>query len=75
MTDDEHHVDGNAVGGMLIDAFGRDMTAAVGTCADCGAINPLGAVLAYTDAPGDVLRCPGCGAVLLVAVHVRAGYR
>jgi hypothetical protein len=75
MTHDEHHVDGNAVGGMLIDVFGREMTAAVGTCAGCGTVNPLGAVLAYTDAPGDVLRCPGCGAVLLVAVHTRAGYR
>jgi Family of unknown function (DUF6510) len=75
MSHDEHHVDGNAVGGRLIDVFGRDMTATVGTCADCGAVNALGAVLAYTEAPGDVLRCPGCDAVLLVAVHVRAGYR
>ncbi len=75
MTHAEHHVDGNAVGGMLIEVFGRDMTAAVGTCADCGTVNPLGAVLAYIDAPGDVLRCPGCGAVLLVAVQMRAGYR
>jgi Family of unknown function (DUF6510) len=75
MTQDERHVDGNATGGVLIDVFGRDMTAAVGTCSDCGAANALGAVLAYTNAPGDVLVCPGCGAVLLVAVHLRAGYR
>jgi Family of unknown function (DUF6510) len=75
MTHDDRHVDGNAVGGVLMDVFGREMTTAVGTCASCGAVNPLGAVIAYTHAPGDVLACPGCGAVLLVAVHLRQGYR
>jgi hypothetical protein len=75
MTHDERHVDGNAVGGVLMDVFGREMTAAVGTCGGCGAVNALGAVIAYTHAPGDVLACPDCGAVLLVAVHLRGGYR
>ena len=63
MSDDDGHVDGNAVGGVLMDVFGREMTAAVGTCGGCG------------HAPGDVLACPDCGAVLLVAVHLRGGYR
>lgn len=75
MTHDERHVDGNAVGGVLMNVFGREMTAAIGTCAGCGAVNALGAAIAYTHAPGDVLACPGCGAVLLVAVHLREGYR
>jgi Family of unknown function (DUF6510) len=74
MTDDDH-LDGNAVGGVLIDVFGREMTAARGTCRACGAVNALGAAIAYTSAPGDVLTCPACGAVLLVAVHLRRGYR
>jgi len=72
---DEHHVDGNALGAVLIDVFGRDMTAAAGTCGGCGTVAALGAAIAYRSAPGDVLRCPGCGTVLLVAVHMRAGYR
>jgi hypothetical protein len=75
MSDDDRHVDGNAVGAVLMDVFGREMTAAVGTCGGCGAVNALGAVIAYTHAPGDVLACPSCGAILLVTVHLREGYR
>ena len=29
-------VDGNAIGGLLIEVFGTEMTTAVGTCARCG---------------------------------------
>jgi len=74
MTDDRH-LDGNALGGMLEEVFGREMTAAVGTCSACGSVNALGAVIAYTRAPGDVLRCPGCGIVLMVFVRRPGGYR
>ena len=66
----ESHVDGNALGGLLIEAFGREMTSARERCAACGSIRELGALLAYTRAPGDVLRCPDCGSVLLVAVRI-----
>ena len=52
---DDRHLDGNAVGGLLIEVFGREMTSARGCCDGCGAINPLGAVLAFTEAPGVVL--------------------
>jgi Family of unknown function (DUF6510) len=69
------HVDGNAVGGLMIDVFGREMTDARGSCAECGATNPLGALIAYTRAPGDVLRCPACGTVMLVAVALPASVR
>jgi len=74
MTSDAH-VDGNALGGVLIDVFGREMTDARGCCAGCGAVNALGALIAYTRAPGDVLRCPACGAVVLVTVAMPAGLR
>jgi DNA-directed RNA polymerase subunit RPC12/RpoP len=74
MTGDDH-LDGNAVGGMLIEAFGREMTDARGCCAHCGAINQLGALIAYTRGPGDVLRCPNCGVVVLVAVRLPQGVR
>ena len=35
MTDDAH-VDGNALGGMLMEVFGREMTDTHGSCASCG---------------------------------------
>ena len=66
MTTD-NHVDGNAIGGLLIEVFGREMTDARGCCAGCGAINAVGALVVYRSGPGDVVRCPGCGTVLIVA--------
>lgn len=67
MTEDSH-VDGNALGGLLHDIFGREMTDQIGCCSQCGAVGPLGALLVYRQGPGDVLRCNGCGTVLVVAV-------
>jgi hypothetical protein len=75
MTEFHRHLDGNALGGMLEEVFGREMTAAAGTCSACGSVNALGAAIAYTQAPGEVLRCPGCGIVLMVFVHRPDGYR
>ena len=71
----EDHVDGNAVGSLLIDAFGREMTDTRGCCAGCGAIDHVGAFIASTRAPGQVLRCPACGAVMLVIVALPTGLR
>ena len=34
-------VDGNAIGGLLIDVFGTEMTAALSTCAGCGSSGPV----------------------------------
>jgi len=61
------HLDGNAVAGLLNEIFGRDITADVGTCAGCGAREPVGAIHAYRSA-GITLRCPHCGAVVLRVV-------
>jgi uncharacterized protein DUF6510 len=66
MTSDAH-VDGNALGGLLIEVFGREMTDALGCCVSCGAVNEVGALFVYRSGPGDVVRCPGCTSVLLVA--------
>jgi hypothetical protein len=74
MTDDAH-VDGNALGGLMRDVFGREMTDARLCCGECGSVTALGALVAYTRAPGDVLRCPACAAVMLVAVSLPAGVR
>ena len=67
---DATHVDGNALGGLLIEVFGREMTDADGCCASCGTVNPLGAMPVYRSA-GDVMRCPSCGNVTIVTVVVR----
>jgi hypothetical protein len=56
------HLDGNAVAGLLVEAFGSDMTLAMRDCTRCGDHSPIGSHRAYVSA-GVVLRCPGCGMV------------
>jgi hypothetical protein len=58
-------LDGNALAGPLRELFAVELTAAVGTCAGCGRTGPLAEDPLYADAPGLVLRCRGCEAVLL----------
>lgn len=67
---DETHVDGNALGGLLQDVFGREMTDAHGCCASCDTVNVVGTMPVYRGA-GDVVRCPACGNVVIVAVSIR----
>ena len=54
---DELMLDGNAVAGLLQEVFAADMTTAIGSCAVCGATEPVGAIRVYRGA-GIVLRCP-----------------
>jgi hypothetical protein len=67
-------LDGNAIGGMLEDIFGDDMTTAVATCAACGRGGPLAETTVYLRAPGVVVRCRYCEAVLGVVVERRSTY-
>jgi hypothetical protein len=62
-------LDGNAIGGLLHDVFGTEMTTAIGTCAACGAVGPMAEKVVYLRAPGIVVRCRNCGAVLIVVVR------
>jgi hypothetical protein len=62
-------LDGNAVAGVLQEIFGLEMTTNVGECANCGNVSELGGLMAYTQAPGAVLRCPACEAVVLTIVQ------
>ena len=64
------HVDGNAIGGLLTEVFGREATDATGRCRECGAENYIGALHVYR-AAGIVVRCPSCQAVLLRVVEAR----
>ena len=52
-------LDGNAIAGLLQEVFAPEMTTAIGTCAACGATEPVGAIHVYRGA-GIVLRCPHC---------------
>jgi uncharacterized Zn finger protein len=61
-------LDGNAIGDMLIDVFGTDMTTASSTCGTCGAIRPVAELTVYMRAPGTVVRCRTCGSVLMVFI-------
>jgi Family of unknown function (DUF6510) len=61
-------VDGNAIGGLLIDVFGAEMTAAGSICGTCGATRPVAELVVYRQAPGTVVRCRTCSSVLMVFV-------
>ena len=64
-------VDGNAIGGLLIEVFGTEMTTAVGTCAQCGAVGQVAELAVYRPGLGTVVRCRSCDSVLMVFVQIR----
>jgi Family of unknown function (DUF6510) len=67
---DDQRLDGNAVAGALTEVFAGDATILLETCADCGTTTMLAEVHVYVDAPGTVLRCPGCEAVVMRVVRL-----
>jgi Family of unknown function (DUF6510) len=66
---DDSVLDGNAIGGLLIEVFGTEMTAAVGTCGSCGTAGQVAEMVVFRTAIGTVARCPACGNVLMVFVR------
>ncbi len=62
-------LDGNAIGGLLLDVFGAELTTATGVCSYCGAVRPLAELVVYNRAPGTVVRCRTCSSVLMVFVR------
>jgi hypothetical protein len=58
-------LDANAAAGIFQEIFGADLTAEPCECAHCGAEGQMGTLLAFTHAPGIVLRCPACEGVVL----------
>jgi hypothetical protein len=71
--DAELRLDGNAAAGLLSEIFATEMTTATGTCAACGATNVFATAQLYMQAPGAVLRCPSCTAVLMCVVRMPDG--
>jgi hypothetical protein len=64
-------LDGNALAGELFELFGVEMTIATGVCAGCGAVEQVARLDVYVEAPGTVVRCPHCDAVLMRIVRAR----
>jgi len=62
-------VDGNAIGGLLIEIFGTDVTGSIGVCGSCGAEDYVATLEVYMRAPGVVGRCKTCGAVMIRIVR------
>jgi len=67
-------LDGNAIGGELFAAFGREMTTVIGTCTSCGATSAIAELPVYLSGPGTVARCPGCASVAIVLVRGSARF-
>ena len=69
---DALRLDGNAAAGILSEVFVPDLTTARVTCANCGTIRALGALLVYSHGMGTVIRCPNCDAVVLRVARPRS---
>ena len=67
MSEDARWLDGNALGGLLQELFGAEMTGAPRRCQSCGTERPVAAHRLYLGA-GTVLRCPACDQIALVVV-------
>ncbi len=67
---DDSAVDGNAIGGLLMEVFGAEMTAATGTCAACGSSAQVAELAVYRPRLGTVVRCRTCDNVLMVFVAI-----
>jgi hypothetical protein len=62
-------LDGNAIGGLLLELFGTELTAAPCVCEGCGAHEEIARLDVYLHAPGVVVRCPHCEAVMIRIVR------
>ena len=61
-------LDGNAIGGLLLELFGVELTGAGSVCAGCGAHEQLARLDVYRGA-GIVVRCCHCEAVMIRIVQ------
>jgi hypothetical protein len=62
-------LDGNALAGLLQEVYAIEVTASPTECANCGRVGEIGSLLAFTHAPGAVLRCPACEQVMIRIVE------
>ena len=64
----ELRLDGNAIGGLLLELFGAELTAAPCVCGGCGAREEMARLDVYAGA-GIVVRCRHCDSVILRVVQ------
>jgi hypothetical protein len=62
-------LDGNAAAGILSEIFALEITPNPVECAHCGQEGAIGSLLAFSQAPGMVLRCPACEQTILRIVQ------
>ncbi len=74
MEASDRTLDGNALAGLLGELAGMEPTTARCVCGGCGRSAMVAEARLYADAPGAVLRCPGCEEVLLVVVEADGRY-
>jgi len=74
MDDADLRLDGNAAAGLLAEVFRFEMTTAYATCAGCGALAPVGALMVYGHEMGTILRCPGCDTAIIRVARTRGRY-
>jgi hypothetical protein len=74
-ADDELRLDGNAAAGLLAELFAFEVTTAETACDGCGRTSPLGALHLYCREMGAVLRCPGCGGLMIVVTRLDGATR
>ncbi len=78
MRDDpavELTVDANAIAGLLMTVFERDVTMLEERCVHCGTVSVIGTLRVYMRGPGVVVRCPACADVVLRIVETPTGVR
>ncbi len=68
------HLDGNAIGGVLGEIVGYELTTATSTCDGCGKLDLVAELVVYTRCPGIVVRCPACDSVLMRIVRIHERY-
>jgi Family of unknown function (DUF6510) len=69
MDSTDLRLDGNAIGGLMLELFGVEMTTATSVCGSCGATEPVARLEVYAHAPGTVVRCASCKSVVIRIVR------
>ena len=69
MDTEDLRLDGNAIGGLLLELFGTELTAAPSICASCSSREEVARLEVYVNAPGVVVRCCHCEAVMIRIVQ------
>lgn len=69
MSSEDRRLDGNAIGGLLLELFGLELTVAMSICRSCGSEEQVARLHVYADAPGVVVRCCHCEGVMMRIVR------